>query len=152
MNYFSSESKGCNCSNVQVSKLSGPASPAKKVAGTLPSILLSVLIAVFPKCPFCWAAYMSMFSSIGLARLPYMKWLLPVLIIFLGVHLFVLYKKAAKNGYLPFVLSFAGAAAMIVGKTFFLTESWLLLAAMLLIVTGSLLNSFSNFKINFRSN
>ena len=57
----------------------------------------------------CWAVYMSMFGSLGLAKLPYMKWLLPVMMIFLAIHLFFLYKRIRVAGYLPFIISMLGA-------------------------------------------
>ncbi|PZF73706.1 hypothetical protein [Taibaiella soli] len=118
--------------------------PEKKVK-THPvlSTLLSVLIAFFPKCPLCWAAYLSMFGSVSIAKLPYMGWLLPVLFGFLGIHLFFLYRKAARAGYAPFLLSLAGAVALLVCRMFFTTEKWLLMSGMILIISGSLLNSLS---------
>src|SRR5690606_37188336 len=85
-----------------------PLQATRKTVRALPSMLLSILIAFFPKCPVCWAVYMSMFGSLGLAKLPYMRWLLPVLLVFLALHLFLLYRKAAQRGYLPFVASLAG--------------------------------------------
>ena len=140
---------GC-CCNKPVETVAPPEpSRAKKTIKAVPSVLLSVLIAFFPKCPVCWAVYMSMFCSIGLAQLPYMGWLLPVLMCFLGLHLFMLYKKSAKNGYLPFLLSLAGASIMLFARVFFPTEKWLLLTAMSFIISGSLLNSFSNLKLQF---
>lgn len=124
-------------------------SGAKKTVRAIPSVLLSVLIAFFPKCPVCWAVYMSMFGSLGLAQLPYMGWLLPVLMGFLGLHLFMMYKKVPKNGYLPFLLSLTGASIMLFARIFFPLEKWLLLTAMSFIISGSLLNSFSNVRLQF---
>ena len=112
-------------------------------------MLLSILIAFFPKCPVCWAVYMSMFGSLGLAKLPYMSWLLPVLMAFLGFHLFLLYRKAPQRGYLPFSISLTGAALIIGGRFFFPFEHWLLFTGMALIVSGSLLNSLSLLRFRF---
>ena len=36
-------------------------------------------VALFPKCPVCWATYMSMFGIAGLSQLPFPAWLQPVL-------------------------------------------------------------------------
>jgi hypothetical protein len=112
-------------------------------------MLLSILIAFFPKCPVCWAVYMSMFSSVGLANIPYMRWLLPVLSVSLGIHLFLLYRKIPQRGYLPFVVSLAGAILMLGGKYFFPAEKWLLIAGMSLIISGSLLNSLAFIRLPF---
>jgi hypothetical protein len=129
----------------------GTVGNTKKTARAVPSMLLSLLIAFFPKCPFCWAAYMSMFGSLGLAQLPYLKWLLPVLMALLAVHLFLLYKKIPQKGYLPFVLSLAGAIIIIGGRTYFPAEKWLLITGMSLVISGSLLNSFSFARLPFAS-
>ena len=86
---------------------------AKQTVRSLRSVLLSVLIAFFPKCPLCWAAYMSMFGSLGLANTPYMGWLLPVLVGVLGIHLYLLAKKIPHKGYGPFGLSLAGALLVV---------------------------------------
>ncbi len=139
------------CCNKPTPDIPGPAaSPVKKTTRTLSSVCLSVLIAFFPKCPMCWAAYMSLFGSIGIAQLPYMGWLLPVLIGFLLIHLFMLYKKAAGNSYVPFFLSLAGAVTMLLARMVFPHEKWMLITAVSLIITGSLLNSFShNIPLSF---
>jgi len=126
-----------------------PLQATRKTAGALPSMLLGVLIAFFPKCPVCWAVYMSMFGSLGLAKLPYMRWLLPVLLVFLALHLFLLYRKAAQRGYLPFATSLAGAVLIVAGRFFLPTEQWLLFTGMGLLIAGSLLNSLSFIRLPF---
>ncbi|BAV06612.1 hypothetical protein SAMN05421788_107273 [Filimonas lacunae] len=124
----------------------------KKTGKSIPAILLSIFIAFFPKCPLCWAVYMSMFSSIGLARLPYMKWLLPVMMLFLAVHLFLIYRKARQQGYLPFYVSLAGSAILFLGRTWFPATQWLLLAGIVCIIGGSLLHNFSRNNVTLTSN
>jgi mercuric ion transport protein len=118
-----------------------PATGVSKATKTAPSAVLSFFIAFFPKCPVCWAAYMSMFGGVGLAKLPYMKWLFPVLLILLGVHLFILYRGAARRGYLPFIISVMGSIVVIFSRTFFPMEKPLLLLGMIAIIAGSLLNA-----------
>lgn len=125
-------------------------SSAGKVTTTakaVPSILMSVLIAFFPKCPFCWAVYMSMFGSVGLAKLPYMGWLLPVLMVLLAFHLVMLWKKTAQHGYIPFVLSLLGSLLIIIGRSYFPLEEWVLIAGIACIISGSLLNSFFQIRL-----
>jgi hypothetical protein len=109
---------------------------------SLSSVALSVLIAFFPKCPLCWAAYMSLFGFLGLSQLPYMSWLLPVLLLFMGIYLIILYKKSPKNGYIPFQLSLAGAVLLLIGKLFFPLENWIALLGMILIISSSIWLSF----------
>lgn len=138
----------CNCgSAVQDQHVPSTAGKVTTTAKAVPSILMSVLIAFFPKCPFCWAVYMSMFGSVGLAKLPYMGWLLPALMVLLAFHLVMLWKRTARHGYVPFVLSLLGSLSIVVGRTYFPLQEWVLIAGIACIVSGSLLNSF--FQIRF---
>lgn len=139
------ENHSCCCHNTTPEKKPEPAiSQVKKTSHSLPSILMSIMIAFFPKCPMCWAVYMSMFGSLGLAKLPYLPWLLPVLLTFLAIHLYMLFRKASEKSYLPFVLSLIGALLLVLCRAFFPSEKWLLYIGMASIISGSLLNSFSN--------
>ena len=150
MNNSTPKAKSCNCNTtVQNDIVSEKSVEQKLTFKGIPSIILSVFIAFFPKCPVCWAAYMSMFGSIGLAQLPYMGWLLPVLSILLVVYLYMLYKKSDTNGYLPFQLSLVGATLMLLGKVCFPDESWLVFIGMGLIISASLLISFSAIRLEY---
>lgn len=147
--------KPCTChADVPLPEPRTSARSVKKTVKAIPSVLMSILIAFFPKCPFCWAVYMSMFSSIGLANIPYMGWLLPVLIGMLCVHLLLLFKKVASKGYLPFFISVCGCLLLITGRLVFPAEKWISLAGMGLIISGSLLNSLLTryLPINFYKN
>lgn len=115
---------------------------------SFPSIILSILIAFFPKCPLCWAAYMSLFGFLGLSQLPFMGWLLPVLLLFFGFYLIILYKKSSKNGYLPFQLSLIGASFLAIGKLFFPLETWIAIIGIICIISSSLSLSFGKTRIN----
>jgi hypothetical protein len=150
MNSSISETKSC-CCNTEKENLTTEKniSKTRKTLKAIPSMLLSVLIAFFPKCPVCWAVYMSMFGSLGLAQLPYMGWLLPVLMIFLGIHLFMIYKKSAPNNHLPFLFSLTGAIIILVGRFSLTNEKWLPIVGMLLIISGSLFIRFPAIQIPF---
>lgn len=115
----------------------------QRAARSLSSVLLGILIAIFPKCPLCWAAYMSMLGGVGLANIPYMKWLYPLLIVFLGLHLLLLLRKAKKKGFGPFLLSLAGSLALLGGRGIVPAHEHVLMAGMLLILSGSLWNTFT---------
>ena len=139
-----SPNKNCGCSPaLQATRAEQPVLKVKKTYKSIPSILLSVGIAFFPKCPLCWAAYMSMFGSFGLSNLPYMGWLLPVLVGFLGLHLYLIFRKTKKKGYGPFVISVLGAVIILGGRMLFPLSKPVLFLGMLLVLTGSLWNSFS---------
>lgn len=144
MENFIVENKSCCCTNpVQDYSFKQSSSKAKKTAKALPSMMLSLGIAFFPKCPVCLAAYMSMFGSFSLANTAIMGWLFPLLISFLVAHLLLLLKKSKKKGYGPFFLSLAGTILILSGRILFNQNKAVLLLGMLFILSGSLWNSFS---------
>jgi len=151
MNHLDLTPKCCCNAPAEKQSVVPPPAPAKTktVLQSFFSTLLSVLIAFFPKCPMCWAAYMSMFGSLSIARLPYMGWLLPVLFIMLGVHMFLLFRRAPRVGYLPFFISLPGALSLIAARVLFPSEQSLLMVGMAFIIGGSLLNSLSAGRLRF---
>ena len=78
--------------------------------------LVGVLIAISPKCPFCWAAYLSMFGLSGLIPLVAYQWITPVLVILFVVHLYAISKRAIRRKhFLPLYLSGLGFACITLG-------------------------------------
>ena len=51
---------------------------ARKTSSPIFGALASLALAFFPKCPICWAAYLS-FWNCRLDRIPYSPWLQPML-------------------------------------------------------------------------
>lgn len=141
------QTQSCCCHQAAAVPQTTAPSAAKKTARSAGSVLLSFLIAFFPKCPMCLAAYLSMFGSVSMAQAKYMSWLYPVLVCFLGLHLFLIYRKASQRGYGPFFLSAAGAAFILSGRILFPLNNWILMSGMFCILTGSLWNSFSPKKL-----
>jgi mercuric ion transport protein len=150
-----SKEQNCHCHNVMVEEVDSANITTKSTIKSIGSMCLSILIAFFPKCPICLAAYLSMFGSISLARSPIMGWLFPFLISVLGIHLFLLFKKSSQKGYGPFLISVIGATLILTGRSFLPDYKFILWTGMMLILAGSLWNSFSfnrfntTFKINF---
>lgn len=138
----------CTC-NAQSDDTHNPINGVRKTAKAIPSAMMSILIAFFPKCPLCWAVYMSMFSSIGLAQIPYLPWLLPLLIGLMGIHLLLLLKKATTRGYLPFFISLCGCSLLVLNRFAFPSENLISIAGMSLIILGSLLNNLTTKKLSF---
>ena len=106
------------------------------------SFLLSIFVAFFPKCPLCWAAYLSLFGLAGSYSIPYHCWMLPVSIVLLGINLLALYFNKEKHRANPFWLSLAGAIIIISNRLFF-SSSMLLIAGAVLLLTASLWNTLS---------
>ncbi|UOQ72027.1 hypothetical protein [Hymenobacter cellulosilyticus] len=110
----------------------------------VPPALVSIGIAFFPKCPLCWAAYMSVLGSIGITWLPsYQPWMLPGLVGLLLIHLYLLFRQLAAQRYAAFACSIVGAGCILLARTGLGLSSWLALAGIAALVAGSLLNTFS---------
>jgi mercuric ion transport protein len=143
---------GCCCHNAAKPAVADVAKTVTtKTAKAVPTVLLNVLIAFFPKCPMCWAVYMSMLGSIGIAKLPYMGWLLPVFVGILALHLGLQLRRVKRTGYLPFILSLAGAGVILLTRTWFGGEKWMLLCGMACVIAGSLYSSFSYKRLPTRA-
>ncbi|NIG56415.1 hypothetical protein [Chitinophaga sp. Cy-1792] len=133
----------CNCSSKTPDADNKWQRVSSKSARSLPSILLSILIAFFPKCAVCWAVYMSMFGSIGLTKLPYLPWLLPVFTGLLLFHVAMQYRTIRLKGPLPFCCSLAGVTCLLLSRFLYPGMKPLMIAGMAFIVLGSLLASFA---------
>jgi protein SCO1/2 len=80
---------------------------------------VALALALFPKCPLCWAAYLSFFGIAGLESVPYSPWLQPVLAILLLSNLTSIWFRARGTGrMLPFYLVTAGALLIVASKAF----------------------------------
>jgi len=93
--------------------------PRVRFASPVFGTAVALGLALFPKCPFCWAAYLSLFGIAGLQSIPYAPWLQPVLAVMLLLNLTSIWFRArATNRLMPFYLVVAGALAVILSKAF----------------------------------
>lgn len=114
---------------------------AKAISENLRSIVFPLLIAVFPKCPVCWATYMSAFGIAGMKEIPYSPWLVPLFVLGIGVNLWFLYRARYKrNGLVPFWVSVFGAASLLICGLW-LNLNMGMYVGILFILLGSVLNS-----------
>ena len=113
----------------------------KAVLRNFSALLFPILIAIFPKCPMCWASYMSAFGIAGLNEIPYSPWLVPLFAVGIGINLLVLYRLSKRrNGLFPFWASALGVAVLLIFG-FWLEYNLGLYTGLILILTGSILNS-----------
>lgn len=113
-----------------------------KYADTTKHIVFPFLVAFFPKCPFCWAAYLSAFGISGLKSIPYSPWLVPLFMLIMVFNLATLYRKSKiRNGLIPFWLSLIGG--IIVGLGYFFSIQSIPILGITLIFLGAILNSLS---------
>jgi protein SCO1/2 len=91
--------------------------PRLRLASPVFGTAVALGLALFPKCPFCWAAYLSLFGIAGLQSIPYSPWLQPVLAVLLLSNLTSIWFRArATNRLMPFYLVTAGAVTLIASK------------------------------------
>jgi protein SCO1/2 len=89
----------------------GPA--RRKTVSPIFGTLASLGVAFFPKCPMCWAGYLSVFGIAGLNQIPYSPWLQPLLIAVMLINLASVWLRARSIGRMnAFYLVSAGALAM----------------------------------------
>ncbi len=91
--------------------------PRRKTASPVFGTLASLGVAFFPKCPICWAAYLSLFGIAGLNQIPYSPWLQPVLVAVMLINVASVWLRGRATGRLAgFYLVSAGALAIVVSK------------------------------------
>jgi protein SCO1/2 len=89
----------------------------RKAAPPVLSTLASLGVAFFPKCPVCWAGYMSMFGIASLGQVPYSPWLQPVLVVVMLINLASVWIRGRSTGRMsPFYLVSIGALAIVMSK------------------------------------
>jgi protein SCO1/2 len=104
------------------------------------NVLIPLVVAFFPKCPLCWAAYLSM---LGITGLNFFQFSPAIKIILLGImclNLFLIYARAKKrNFFVPLYFTALGITAIVANLK---VESTILLyAGLVTIIVGSLLNA-----------
>jgi len=111
--------------------------------GSVASIGYSILLAFFPKCPLCAAAYLSALGISSASVMRYHQLLLPVLLLLLGWHMLSVARRGwQRNWYLPLICSLAGSLCVVWSAFGTPDSNWWSYAGILLIGTGSLLNSW----------
>lgn len=109
--------------------------------------LASLGVAFFPKCPICWAGYLSLFGVAGLQRIPYSPWLQPLLIAVMLINLTSVWLRGRSTGRMSaFYLVSAGALAILISKA---GPGWEGVAALGVAFTlaGSLLSALNVRKV-----
>ena len=123
-----------------------------RIASPMLATLASVAVAFFPKCPICWAAYLSMLGVTGLSQIPYSPWLQPVLVVLMVANIASVWLRgrATRRMSGPYLVTI-GALAILASK---MDNSSLKLAALgiVLTLTGSLLSVVSSMNLRSRTN
>lgn len=114
-----------------------------RMTHTVQQVMFPVLVAFFPKCPFCWAAYLSALGISGMRTIPYSPWMAPLIMLVMMLNLAILYRKSkARNGLIPFWISLTGA--LLVGSGYLLAIKFITIPGIMLIFIGAILNSLTS--------
>ena len=120
-----------------------PRRPLKMVQEIF-SVTLSIVAAFFPKCAFCWAAYASILSSLGLSTVvvSQLKWLYPALIALLILNIYAMWVVAKeRQAYTALCLSGIGIVILVLER-FWVNEQFLSYLGISIMAAASMKNYF----------
>lgn len=117
------------------------AEPAPRPLPSWLALPAPVLLVLLPKCPLCWAAYVSALGVASAQSLPYPAFAAPLLFGLVTVGVLLAAVRARRSGYyLPLALSVGGAALLaplVLGGG----APWLALGGVLLTFAGAALGA-----------
>lgn len=88
-----------------------------RISSPVLSSVAALLVAFFPKCPVCWAAYLSLFGVAGVDWLTNSPWLLPLFVLVLLINVGSLWwigKRSQRRA--GFYLAALGAVTIVSGS------------------------------------
>jgi len=134
----------CEVVEQAVKLLEDFASPrGRSIARETLGLALPIVTAFLPKCPMCWAGYLSAFGIAGLQGAPYFRWLLPLFASLMLINLGSLWLRGVRRGsLLGFYLAACGAVSIVV-LGMGLDVPYAAPAGVVLTFAGSLLNALS---------
>ena len=105
-----------------VDVLNEPSSPPPpqptRAASPLIGAIASLSVAFFPKCPICWATYLSMFGVAGLDQIPLPLWLQPLLVAAMLINLASVWFRGWSTGRFTGPLLVTAGASVILASQF----------------------------------
>ena len=121
----------------------------RRIISPILNAMASLAIIFFPKCPICWAAYMSAFGIVGLENIPYSPWLFVVLCAVVLFNLGCVWLRSKSTGRMAsFYLSITGTLAILV--SFVVPHTRLIaFAGVGLIVAGSLYGAINGAAVRW---
>ena len=70
----------------------------RKAAPQILGMLAAMGLAFFPKCPLCWASYLSVFGITSLEQIPYSPWLRPLFFSIMVINLVTVWLRRRSTG------------------------------------------------------
>ncbi len=136
---YYSKKNSCSCTTKSSKKQVG--NHTKKMSAL--NILSAVVFFLFPKCAFCWAAYASLFSFIGLGQLEYnSNWKYTILVAFLLGSTILMWKHYKNKSWVNIVLYTSGLSILLIAYYLDYRQTWwLYIVAFLMILSNFHLRS-----------
>ena len=102
------------------------------------NVIIGVVFFLFPKCPFCWAAYASLFSFIGLDKLEYPAyWKYILLSVFILGSVLALRKHFKKKAWLNMVIYSVGITVLLIAYYLNYSQSiWLYIVVFFILLSN----------------
>lgn len=100
------------------------------------SFVLALFIAFSPKCPICWAAWLSGLGLISANSIPYRPWYLYISIALISLNIVTLYLLNKKHDLRPLVINMTGVLLIIVNR-FTINSSLFMIAGGILLLAGA---------------
>jgi hypothetical protein len=116
----------------------------RRVFGINLALLPALGVALLPKltCPACWPAYAGLLSSLGLGFIDYSPYLLPAMLVFIGVALIALgFRARQRRGYGPLLLGVLAGVPLLASKFYFDSDA-LMWASLSLLIAASVWNTW----------
>jgi mercuric ion transport protein len=86
-------------------------------ASNVSTFISGLVLTLMPKCAMCWAAYMNLFSFLGLSKIKYHSWYLPFgVILFLLTLIKFLRTAILEKTYLDFSMAVIAGILLIFQK------------------------------------
>lgn len=116
----------------------------KGVSKSVGSVVVPVFITLLPKCPFCFAAYLSLFGIAGMQLMPYVKFIPPLFFLAMSINIYALYKMGVKrSSFLPLYLCILGSVTVVVFG-YYNPSKFGLIFGLVLLFLSAILNSLPN--------
>ncbi len=122
-----------------------------KKIGTLAASLITYITALIPifkscpPCPVCMPQYAALFSLFGLKLADYSQYLIPIMLIGIGITLSSMYQQISirQHPFITFYIALLASILLIIGK-FIFDSNTLIYTAMLCLFTST---SYHHYKM-----
>lgn len=126
-------------------------SGSRRAASAIFGALAPIAWAFFPKCPICWAAYLSAFGMTGAQQIPYFSRMQPVLVALILINLVSVGFRVRATRRMSGLYLVSGGTVVIIFAKIVLGSSILTAWGIALTFAGSLMNAVEGSHLQRRT-